>query len=245
MALFRRGSRSAATDPHGRSREADEALTQFGFAPLGLSHMTGVLRGAVTDEVCRVLPGAEHSTAGRTLLLVSAAAQQIPLTTVQTLRPGIPPANAAASCLPGMMLYVVTLELVRRYDVAHPDRPFAKLQDTVSAAPGPTLQASYQALSRGTNDDEQELPILRAAAVTMSSAVQAAIRDPHGRSWGGWALVAAVAAMNAQQDQLPEPGRARRRPADQEEGAQAAGFAYRLGKSALAATAVALARPFT
>jgi len=207
--------------------------------------MTGVLRGAVTDEVCRVLPGAEHSTAGRTLLLVSAAAQQIPLTAVQALRPGIPFNNAAASCLPGMLLYVVTLELVRRYDVAHPGRPFAELQDTVSAAPGPALRASYQALGRDTHDDEQELLMLRAAAATMASAAQASIGDPHGRSWGGWALVAAVAAMNAQQDQLPEPGRARRRPADQEAGAEAAGFAYRLGKSALAATAVALARPFT
>src|SRR5215472_14506520 len=144
MAPFgRRDSRSAASDPHGRSREADEALREFGFPPLGVQQMTGVLRGAVTDEVCRVLPGAEHSTAGRTLLLVSAAAQQIPLTAVQALRPGIPFNNAAASCLPGMLLYVVTLELVRRYDVAHPGRPFAELQDTVSAAPGPALRASY------------------------------------------------------------------------------------------------------
>jgi hypothetical protein len=139
------------------------------------------------------------------------------------------------------MLYVVALELARRYDVAHPQVPFALHQDSAPPAPTPDLRGSYQALARGVNGDEPELLALRAAGAAIMNVVLAEEGDPLSRSWGGWALVAAVTAVNAHQHQLPEPGRARRRPPGQEAGAQAAGFAYQLGKSALAAAAVALA----
>jgi len=243
MPLFRRRNPGHEwPDPHGRGREADETIGQVLGLPLaGVKPITDILRGPVTDEVCRLLPDAEHSTAARMLLLAGGASAEISTTMVQRLRPDLTPGHAGAAILPGVMLYAVTSELVRRYDVTHPQVPFEEHQDTAPPAITADLQDSYQALQRDTHADSPELTASRDAGAAIAQAALAAIADPLSRSWGGWTLVAAVTAMNAHQHLLPEPGRSRDRPADKQAGAQAAGFAYRLGRSALAATAVVLA----
>lgn len=231
-------SRPDSTDPRGRRREADEAIgAALGLPLRGVTPITDILRGVVSDDVCRALPGVEHSSAARSMLLVCAASSQMPIATAQALRPDLTYGHAAAAALPGMMLLAVTTELVRRYDVTHPDVPYERHRDTAPATPPPALRVAYEVLRREC--DGAPMPA-RHAGAAMARAVSAGDHDTASRSWTGWAMVASVSAMAAHQHLLPEPGRARDRPPEKRAGADAAGFAYQLGRATLAAAAIAL-----
>lgn len=252
MPLFRRRD-SGSDDPRGRGREADDAIGQaLGLAPAAVTDITSILRGPVCDHIVRELPRVEHSTAPRPLLLVCAAATQLPVDVVRTIRPDASYGHAAAAALPGMMLFAITMELTRRYDVAYPDLPFEQYQDPAPPVPPDELRARYDALRQdprgGAGDGllgqvaapERERYLTTAAGLGqgMAQAVTAGVDALPSLVWGAWALVAAIGALHAQQHRLPEPGQPRNTP--RSAGAEAAGFAYWVGRTALASTAVSL-----
>jgi hypothetical protein len=235
MPLFRKRSRTPAADadPRGRSREADEAIAGLLGLPMpSVTAITDILRGPVADLLCQELPGVEHSTAPRTLLMTSAAGAKMPTLAVQSLRPDLAYGHAAAAALPSVLLYALTLELTRRYDVAHPAAPFEHHRDAGPPDPPASLRNAYAEL-RFRRDDA--LLVQRTTADAMARA--SLVGDPNGRAWGAWALVGAVVAVNAHQHVLPAPGRPRERPAEKRAGASAAGFAFQFGRAVLAATA--------
>ncbi|NMO57492.1 hypothetical protein HH310_40775 [Actinoplanes sp. TBRC 11911] len=230
MGLFRRGGRTA--DPYGRGREADEAIGEALGLPLAqVRPITDILRRPVTDQLCDLLPGVENSSAARLLILVCGTGAQMSVTAAQAQRPDIAFGHLAAAALPSMMLLAVTNELIRRYDVNHPSVPFAEHRDTAPPAPTPQLRAARA-------DATCEPGVAQSTAAAVARAVHASTPDPLTRAWGGWALLAASTAIADHQGQLPEPGRARHRPADKRAGASAAGFSYQFGRTVLAGSAV-------
>jgi hypothetical protein len=233
MPLFRRGGGDTA-DPYGRGREADEAIGEaLGLRQAQVRPITDILRRPVADQVCKLLPGVEHSTAGRLLILVCGTGAQMSVTAAQAQRPDLAFGHLAAAALPSMMLLAVTQELIRRYDVTHPSTPFAEHHDTAAPAPAGPLQETYERLKLDLGQNS----VAETTASAVARAVHGSTPDPLTRDWGGWALLAAVTAIADHQDELPEPGRARRRPADKEAGASAAGFSYQFGRSVLAGAA--------
>jgi hypothetical protein len=228
-----------AADPYGRGREADEAIGQAIGLPLAhVRPITDILRGPVTDQVCGLFPGVEHSTAPRLLILVCGAGAQMSVAAAQAQRPDVVAGHAAAAALPSMMLLAVTNELVRRYDVTHPSAPFAQYHDTAKPVPPRALKDAYRGLKGELG--RIRIPTAGSTGFAVARAAHASTPDPLTRAWGGWALLATVTAIADHQDQLPEPGRARERPPDKRAGASAAGFAFQFGRWVLAAAATVM-----
>src|ERR1700754_2710949 len=102
MPLFRRGGGDMA-DPYGRGREADEAIGEaLGLRQAQVRPITDILRRPVANQVCKLLPGVENSTAGRLLVLVCGAGAQMSVTAAQAQRPDLAIGHLAAAALPNM-----------------------------------------------------------------------------------------------------------------------------------------------
>jgi hypothetical protein len=229
--------RTSPDDPRGRSWEADRAVkAALGLPMPAVTAITDIVRGPVTAHVADGLPGVAHSTGPRGLVTY-AAGVKIPIMLAQTLRPDLSYGHAAAAALPAMHLHVIAMELIRRYDVSGPAVPYERFTDAGPPEPPEALRSAHAEL-RFRRDDGPAAH--RDAGVTLARAMLAGPGRPHADAWAGWTLVGADVALNAHQHLLPAPGRARPRPADKRAGADAAGFAFQLGRSVLGATAASL-----
>jgi hypothetical protein len=183
--------------------------------PRGTRGIIRLVRTAVTDTVCRLLPGAaDNATVPRWLWASSVFLLDAGPEWVKRLDRGIADGRTHAANVPAALMTAIQVELAARYDAAHPEAP---LRQFVYARPAePPVPSDYLRESRENWDQaaaymfgQYKVSPETAAQIraTMSSAVRHVVSEPGNEAWGGWVLLAALSAMHAHRDVLPEPGR--------------------------------------
>lgn len=191
-----------------------ELLATLTGHPRGARSIIRLVRTVVTDTVCRLLPGADNATAPRWLFASNVFLLKAGPEWVRRLDPGIADGRAYAAAMPVALMAAIQFELVARYEAAHPEAPLRHLEFTSPAeppAPSDILRDSRETWDRAAAVMFEQYRVppetvgqIRAA---MSRSVCNVVGEPGNEAWGGWVLLAAVSAMNAHRDVLPEPGR--------------------------------------
>jgi hypothetical protein len=173
-----------------------------------------LVRTVVTDTVCRLLPEADNATVPRWLFASNSFLFTAGPVWVRRLDRGITERRALAAVMPAVLMSGIEDELAARYEAAHPEAPLRHLAFTGPAEP--PVPSSALRDSRETWDQvaarifwyykvpPETVGQIRA---TMSRSVRHFVNEPGNEAWGGWVLLAALSAMDAHRDVLPEPGR--------------------------------------
>lgn len=207
----------------------------WAFRGLGLSRfaargMSRLLRGEVTDTVCRLLPGAAGGVTGAEhwLALASMALPPAFGRLASDLVPGIDENRANAAALPPMWMVGIAKGLLDRPAVGLPAAP----------DPAPELRQARVYAEESTGGElRRYLEDWRAEELRarLGQLLRGSMTDVAPAGWGGWAMLAALEAMRQHGDVLPEPGRRAQSP-----GARMAGRAFQLGRALTYAAALDL-----
>lgn len=198
------------------------------FRELGLNRwaakgMSKLLRGEVTDTVCRLLPGVTDSgpSAARWLTFSAFALPPTLGPTAATMVPGVDENRANAATLPTLLMLGIGQGLMDR---ARPGSP------TLDAPNPPAAlhQARAEAETYVTAQLAAYIEDWRAEAIRsrLGQFLRESMGDTEGVEWGGWAMLAAMEAMRMHRDVLPEPGRREQSP-----GARMAGRSFQVGRA--------------
>jgi hypothetical protein len=222
----------------GQAQDPVDFLIELGTPPRAARFFVPILRGAVTDAVCALLPKAGTDVPAQWLMATSLVQVQLTPGLIYDLEPSLSTVHVAAGTLPGQMMYPVWYELNAR----------AQQQPSVrgtAPAPSKELLAFRKSAERTASDlfgayfgrgQAQE----GLATLSEGSAKAAAGLDHSGQpAWGGWVTLAAVLAIQSDPT-LPRPGLARRRWPWQAAVAQGAGLGLQIGESFAMATALGL-----
>lgn len=216
-----------------------ELLASLTGRPRVAASITRLARTTVTDTVCQLLPGAVGVTAPRWLYASNVFLLQAGPEWVKRLDPGIAEGRRYGAVMPVALMAAIQFELVARYEAAHPEAP---LRGQVFTGPAePPVPSALLRDSRDTWDRAAEfmwghykVPPQTVAEIraTMTRSVCTVVGEPGNEAWGGWILLAALNAMNAHRDVLPEPGRidAWRLPRSRAR-AEEAGIAFWFGRA--------------
>lgn len=174
--------------------DPDEVLFSYGL-PMDAAHRVGaVLTEQVTVTMRALLPGVEHSPASQGLWLISVPLQRMLPVAAQTLIAGLDHHRAAVAAFPVVLLSPIMAELNRW-------RTATGTAVSVPAQPGPAqalVTARYEAAGQITRVWAQAA--VPGQVTKLSMTVRALVRDHcgpgPGRQWTGWALLAALSAMD-------------------------------------------------
>ncbi|NRQ40328.1 hypothetical protein HII36_52180 [Nonomuraea sp. NN258] len=219
-------------------------LVELGWPRWVVRRQVRLLRGEVTDGVCRLLPGVETSTAPRWMFTGS---QTMGMSAVSSashiIDGGAERGQAAAAATASHLLFAVSVELTDRHDRARPHDPLSG-RAPMAETPAPTTslrechdisrQFVHNMLSLYFQADR-----VNELARGWGAIVRRAVDGPDS-AWGGWGLLAALTALSRYRDAFPQPGRPGWRPRSRREAAGKAGEAYWLGVAMLHATALEL-----
>jgi hypothetical protein len=216
-----------------------ELLATLTGQPRVARSITRLVRTTVTDTVCRLLPGADGPTAPRWLWASTVFLLEAGPEWVARLDPGIAAGRTYAAAMPAALMAAIQFELAARYEAAHPDAPLRQYVFTGPAEPPvpadvlrESLDTWYQAAEIMWGHYKVPPQTVDQVRATMSRSVRAIVGEPGNEAWGGWAVLAAISAMNAHRDVLPEPGRidAWRLPRNRDR-ADEAGIAFQFGRA--------------
>lgn len=194
---------------------------------------------------CALLPGLETSTGVRWLWAVSAAFPQFASDIARQLVPPGGPDRSQTAVLVGLWLHPISVELAMRHDAANPGRPIARRLPS-GEAPAPsellrTAHAHHRAeVARAAEGGSPHVAVLQRAGIAVAEAARAPLSDAEDPAWGGWALLAALQAIDEFEEVLRRPGRDRARALEHEPDARAADQAFVVGRDIMLTTALAL-----
>ena len=203
-----------STEPDGEVPFDPAELLATLTGRLAARSITRQVRTVVTDTVCRLLPGADNATAVRWLFASNVFLFGAGPEWVKRLDPGIAEGRTYAAAVPTALMVAIQVELAARYEAAHPPAPLHQLVFTAPAeppVPSNTLRDGRETCDRAAAFLFEQYKVAPETVghirATMSRSVRDVVSEPGNEAWGGWVLLAAVEAMNAHRDVLPEPGR--------------------------------------
>jgi hypothetical protein len=211
--------------------EPAEAFRELGMSRHSAKALSRLLRGSVTRTLVALLPDIEHSSAPGGLLIAEAGLIQVLPALAANLVPGLDENRANAAALPLIWLHAITFELISR------SRANFAVAATAAARrpdPSPLLVSGRRTLSQNAMNDlgpaigEPVSGIASSIGNMLLRAVSKSVQRDSAKAqeWTGWALLAAMHAMAAHEDELPVPGRTRHDPP-----AALAGAAFRTGRA--------------
>jgi hypothetical protein len=175
------------------------------------------LRGPITDDVCRMLPGVTETLTGSLVVHVAQRLSEDLPHTVAMFEPTLVPTHAASMLLPALWLALVGAELDARHST--PPRP-------PPSRPAPSTELRQL---KAPSHDMYEHIVGRYLHPTKFSVISNACipsgTDGSLRAWTGWAMLSAI-TLAAQSETLPCPGRTRPRFPWNRANARKAGAAY-------------------
>ncbi|WP_345339536.1 hypothetical protein [Planotetraspora kaengkrachanensis] len=207
--------------------ESVEAFIALGLPRSSAEWMVGLMRGQVTDTMCDLLPGVEHSPAPQSLLLMSATLTPVLPGLTQALQPGVDDGRATSAALSCVLMPPMALELGSRGK-----RPAGGGRPVPSEPLAQTTEDWRQHVDGGFSAENN-----RGVPSFLGDLLRRTLGDRADLQWAGWALLAAMHAMDQHDDVLPIPGRTAQTP-----GARVAGIAFQLGRLLTVAAAVDLLR---
>ncbi|WP_157437998.1 hypothetical protein [Actinomadura latina] len=193
--------------------EPTQSFMQLGIPRRAAKATSRLLRRDVTDRMCLLLPDAESSVAPGSLI----GAQRILIEVVPDLTRDLiksdamvfAPDVANSSALPLILLEAMIFELV--------DRAGMKMGTAAMRRPSPSgflVEARSFNTRRIAGGDgvpaiTPDLQLLLGGMVRRFIVESIAAQESHGRAqeWTGWALLAAMHAMETYDHKLPVPGR--------------------------------------
>lgn len=213
-------------------------LTGLGYPRPLVTWLVPIVRGEVTDVVCKLLPGAASLASARCLLAAVMVQLQVAPMFIVEREPGLAPGQArTAGTLPAQLMYVIFYELTSRD------------QEKSETAPEPHPSDELRAFRAEAEQQVNELfggyfhPATESEGVGLienSLGEILSTLDGKGQpAWGGWLLLATIMALRTNPN-LPRPGRKRRRLPWKRNRATAAGIAHQLAETLALAMALGL-----
>jgi hypothetical protein len=98
----------------GQAQDPVDFLIELGTPPRAARFFVPILRGAVTDAVCALLPKAGTDVPAQWLMATSLVQVQLTPGLIYDLEPSLSSVHVAAGTLPGQMMYPVWYELNAR-----------------------------------------------------------------------------------------------------------------------------------
>lgn len=218
--------------------EPTKGFMAFGIPRRTAKSMSHILRGDVTNMMCSTLPGVEHSSAPLSLGIAGMTLVPLLPDVVGDLNPLIDPARATAAALPMILLNAMAFELTSRAGTSR-GMPSAR-----HPRPSPSLAAVRLMLERQTGKSlaesigSEQAQALRTMLGDLLRGLIDNVTDREraglAKEWAGWALLAAMDAMDGHAHVLPIPGRTTA-PGSQ---AALAGIAFHLGRALIVQAAL-------
>jgi hypothetical protein len=213
-------------------------LTRLGYPRPLAAWLVAVLRGDVTDTVCRLLPGAASLASAGWLLAAVMVQLQVAPRFIMDREPGLAPGQArTAGTLPAQLMYVIFFELDSRDRGTSEITPELHPSDELRAF-RPEAERQVSELFGGYAYPARESEAVRLVRDGLGEILNI-VHEKGQPAWGGWLLLATVLAIRTNPD-LPRPGRKRRRLPWNRNRATAAGIAYQLAETLALAMALGL-----
>jgi hypothetical protein len=205
LARSRRALRLVTAAAKGRGPHArDVAAPPAAAAPSGqsFSPMSEAVKTDIVDAVCRLLPGVEKTVAHRWLAATAGSAALAVPDVVLRLEPGLRHEPTPALPLPAARLMEIAFALSTRVDASTPPGPG-------SARPSSDLlhfRERADRLVREVLGVYVTKPGVTYVRQHYTGLIRQAVAGEGDEAWGGWALLAAVAAMTTHTHALPRRG---------------------------------------